>query len=91
MKRQTHSTYFGLLAEFGAAEIPLEECCEKYFGVNEKVAKKRAASYSLPVKAYRAGASQKSGWLVSISDLSAHIDRQKEEAEKHFQAMREAG
>jgi hypothetical protein len=84
---RTHSTYFGLLAEFGAAEIPLEDCCEKYFGIGPALAKRQASAYSLPVKAYRAGASQKCGWLISISDLANHIDKQKAEAEKLFKAM----
>jgi hypothetical protein len=81
------STYFGLLAEFGAAEVPLEDCCKKYFGLDVTQAKRRAGTYSLPVKAYRATASQKGGWLVSMADLAEHIDKQKAEAERMFRAM----
>lgn len=72
-----NSTYFGLLAEFGAAEIPLANMCDKYFGLDEKTAKARAARGKLPVKAYRPTSSQKSGWLVSASDLAEHLDRMK--------------
>ena len=33
-------TYFGLLAEFGEAEIPLQRVCEKYFGLSVSKGKK---------------------------------------------------
>ncbi len=81
------STYFGLLAEFDAAEVRLEECCEKYFGLSPAQAKRKASEYKLPVKAYRSGASQKAGWLISITDLAQHIDAQKKEADRIFKAM----
>ena len=73
------STYFGLLAEFGATEIPLELIAEKYFGLSPAKAKSRAAMAQLPVPAYRMG-TQKSGWLVSASDLADAIDRQRNQA-----------
>ncbi|MCV6590669.1 MAG: pyocin activator PrtN family protein [Marinobacterium sp.] len=66
------STYFGLLAEFGAAEIPLEDLADKYFGLDKKTAYSRAALNKLPVPTYRCG-SQKSGRLVSAgSHLIQH-------------------
>lgn len=77
-----NSTYFGLLAEFEAAEIPLEDCCLKYFSLDAPLAKRRAAAYALPVPAYRATAGQKGRWMVSAHDLAAHIDAQKAEASK---------
>jgi hypothetical protein len=80
-------TYFNLMAEFQAGEIKLVDCCEKYFGIKSPEAKRRAAFQKLPVRVYRATNSQKSEWLVSIEDLAAHIDKQKEEADKHFNAM----
>ena len=76
------STFFGLLAEFGAAEIRLDDCCDKYFGLNIAQAKRRAAEYSLPVTAYRSARSQKAGWLVSAADLAEYLDVQRAEAEK---------
>ena len=70
-------TYFGLLAEFGEAEIPLAKVCEKYFGLSVPKAKRRACLQQLPMPAYRTG-SQKSPWLVSASDLAQHIDKQRQ-------------
>jgi hypothetical protein len=67
-------TYFGLLAEFGESEIPLERVCEKYFGLSTPKAKRRACLQQLPVPAYRAG-SQKSPWLISAIDLAQHTNR----------------
>lgn len=80
------STYFGLLAEFGTAEVPLEQICEKYFGMNSRKAKQRAAMRQLPIPTYHAG-SQKSPWLVSITDLAEHIDKRKAEAKKEFERV----
>ena len=70
MLKKMSATYFGLLAEFGAAEIRLEDCCDKYFGLDIRQAKRRAASSALPVKAYRATGSQKGGWLIDATDCS---------------------
>lgn len=74
------STYFGLLAEFGTAEIPLEHVCDKYFGLPKKTAYSRAAINKLPVPTYRAG-SQKSGRLISAGNLARYLDDQKAAAE----------
>ena len=79
-------TYFGLLAEFGEAEIPLERICEKYFGLSVAKAKRRACLQQLPIPAYRAG-SQKSPWLISAIDLANHIDEQRRIAERQWTNM----
>jgi hypothetical protein len=79
-------TYFGLLAEFGESEIPLERICEKYFGLSVPKAKRRACLQQLPVPAYRAG-SQKSPWLISAIDLAKHIDQQRRFAERQWRSM----
>jgi hypothetical protein len=50
-----HIDHFGLLAEFGTAEIPLEKVCEKYFGLSVTKAKRRAGMQQLPIPAYRIG------------------------------------
>lgn len=81
------STYFGLLAEFGAAEIRLEDCCEKYFSLSIEKAKRKAALQQLPVKAYRVTASQKGHWLISAADLAELIDKRKAGAGKDHAAM----
>lgn len=85
----TTSTYFALLAEFGTAEIELERCCQKFFGLNSPEAKKRAARHGLPVPAHRGGG-QKSGWLINAADLADHIDRQRRAAAAEWQKMQAA-
>jgi hypothetical protein len=74
------NTFFGLMAEFNTAEIPLENLCEKYFNLDIKTASQRAARSKLPVAAYRAG-TQKSQWLVSANALANYLDACKKEAE----------
>ena len=74
-----NSTYFGLLAEFGEANIPLERVAPKYFGLSFEEARRRAPSKMLPCKTFRLGG-QKSPWLVSAADLAELIDRQRERA-----------
>jgi hypothetical protein len=74
-----NSTYFGLLAEFGEANIPLEKVAPKYFGLSFLEARRRAPSKLLPCRAFRLGG-QKSPWLVSASDLAELIDRQRAKA-----------
>ncbi|MDA0681404.1 MAG: pyocin activator PrtN family protein [Proteobacteria bacterium] len=79
-------TYFGLLAEFGESEIPLDRVSEKYFGLSVPKAKRRACLQQLPVPAYRTG-SQKSPWLISAIDLAKHIDQQRHIASKQWANM----
>ena len=83
---QMSPTYFGLLAEFGESEIPLERVCRKYFGLSVSKAKRRAGLQRLPIPAYRAG-SQKSPWLISAADLAKHIDQQRQSASAQWAAM----
>ena len=72
-----NSTFFGLLAEFGEANIPLDKVAPKYFGLSHEEARRRAPAKLLPCKAFRLGG-QKSPWLVSAADLAEVIDRQRE-------------
>lgn len=74
-----NSTYFGLLAEFGEANIPLERVAPKYFGLSYPEARRRAPGKNLPCAAFRLGG-QKSPWLVSATDLTALIDLRRERA-----------
>jgi hypothetical protein len=37
------STFFGLLAEFGEANIPLDKIAPKYFGLSPQEARRRAS------------------------------------------------
>ena len=68
-----NSTYFGLLAEFGEANIPLERVAPKYFGLSFPEARRRAPTKLLPCRTFRLGG-QKSPWLVSATDLAELID-----------------
>jgi hypothetical protein len=74
-----NSTYFGLLAEFGEANIPLERVAPKYFGLSCAEARRRAPSKQLPCRAFRLGG-QKSPWLVSATDLAELIDVRRQKA-----------
>jgi hypothetical protein len=68
-----NSTYFGLLAEFGEANIPLARVAPKYFGLSFPEARRRAPAKLLPCRTFRLGG-QKSPWLVSATDLAELID-----------------
>jgi hypothetical protein len=74
-----NSTFFGLLAEFGEAYIPLEKVAPKYFGQSYGEARRNALARMLPCRAFRLGG-QKSPWLISAADLAELIDRQRAKA-----------
>ncbi|WP_271273798.1 pyocin activator PrtN family protein [Aliamphritea hakodatensis] len=80
------STYFSLLAEFETGEIPLKDCCEKFFGFNIKKAAEHARHQRLPVPVYRGG-SQKSEWLVSAADLANFIDNHRQQAKHDWERV----
>lgn len=77
------NTFFGLMAEYETAEIPLEKICEKFFNLSIDTAEDRAKRGTLCVPAYRAG-SNKSQWLVSAQALAKHLDERKKEAESDW-------
>ena len=79
-------TYFGLLAEFGAAEIPLGALAPKYLGLTPEKAKAKANLQQLPFPVYRVG-SQKAPWLVSATVFADWLDRCKAEAETVWKKM----
>ena len=85
-----NSTYFGLLAEFGEANIPLARVSPKYFGLSFEEARRRAPTQMLPCRVFRLGG-QKSPWLVSAFDLAELIDRRRGQAAKPAEAPRENG
>ena len=78
-----NSTYFGLLAEFGEANIPLARVAPKYFGLSFEEARRRAPGQALPCRVFRLGG-QKSPWLVSASDLAELIDKKRERAARDW-------
>jgi hypothetical protein len=76
-----NNTYFGLLAEFGEANILLAKVAAKYFGLSFEEARRRAPTQLLPCRVFRLGG-QKSPWLVSATDLAELIDRRRDLAGK---------
>ena len=81
-----NSTYFGLLAEFEVAEIPLKDICEKYLSVDIKAANQLARQKKLGFPAYRCG-TQKSEWLVCATEFAKYLDQKKQLAKKEWQTM----
>lgn len=84
------NSYFGLLAEFGEANIPLEKVALKYFGLKPDEAKRQAAMNKLPVAAFRAG-SQKAPWLISADDLARWIDQRRATATEEWERSQGSG
>lgn len=81
------STYFSLLAEFGSAQIPLSELCQKYFSLSFSVAKREAAKQSLPVPVLKLREGQKSRYFVKAELLAEYIDMRSEEAQKEWDSV----
>ncbi|MEE9871594.1 MAG: pyocin activator PrtN family protein [Delftia lacustris] len=73
-------THFALLAKYGDTNIPLEACCEDFFGVAVRKANERACLQDLPVPAYKLGG-QRSPWFVDAKTLADYIDKKKAEAQ----------
>lgn len=78
---------FLLMAEFGQADVPLEVVADRYLGLGRREAFQRATARKLPLPAYRGSASQKSPWLVRITDLAEYLDGQREEAKREWEVM----
>ncbi len=85
-----NNTYFGLLAEFGEANILLAKVAPKYFGLSFEEARRRAPTQLLPCRVFRLGG-QKSPWLVSATDLAELIDRRRDQAANLPAARRAVG
>jgi hypothetical protein len=73
-----------LFEEFATSEIPLEQLCRKYLGLDVKEAKRRASLHQLPVVAYRIG-SNKAPWLVNVDQLAHHLRAEQAKAEAEYQ------
>jgi len=82
-----NSTYFALMSEFGTATVALADICEKYFGLNEAQAQRRARNHQLPLPTFRGAKSQKAPVLVNISDLALHLDKMRSDARDEFVAV----
>lgn len=73
-------TEIQLFVLFKSATVRLDAIAEDYFGLSPKTACERALLNKLPIPAFRLGTTQKAPWMVSISDLAAHIDNAKQSA-----------
>jgi hypothetical protein len=80
---------FLLYAEFEQADIPVTSVGKKYFGLNEKQSKRKAAAQDFPFPVFRGG-SQKSEWLVSVPSLAEWLNNEENAARKEWQAMQMA-
>lgn len=79
----TPSTYFGLLAEFGTAHVPVVEIGAKYFGLSEKEAKRKASGNDFPFPIFKAG-NNKSVWMADIGIFAEYLDAVKEKAKAEY-------
>lgn len=80
------NTRFLLMAEFNTSDIPLEAVASKYLGLTMREAATRAKYNELPFPVFRAG-SQKSPWLVNVSDLANFLDKTRENAKKEWERV----
>ena len=83
------NTVFLLMAEFdGETQLKLEDISEKYLGLNKASAHRLANKSQLPFLAYRCG-TQRSQWLVSVTDFAEYIDKQRKESRDLWERMRD--
>jgi len=83
------NTVFLLMAQFQQAHIPLDQVCDKYFGLDRKQAFAKAKLQQLPVPAFRAG-SQQSGWLIDVNDFAKFLDEKAAKARDDHRKMHSA-
>lgn len=76
------NTTFLLMAQFNKAVIPLDEICKEYFGLESRTAKNYAKAGRLPVPAFRTSDSNKSTWMVNVTDLAEYLDKLRDTAKK---------
>ena len=81
------NTAFLLLAQYGKADVPLSDVASDYLGMTQKEANTRAKRAALPFPAYRVG-SNKSPWLVRVTDLAAYLDAEREKAARDWKERR---
>ncbi|WP_422139953.1 pyocin activator PrtN family protein [Endozoicomonas sp. ALC020] len=69
-------TEFALLAQYEKSFVPLEIVCQDFFNIGPQKAKQLAARGELPIPVMRGSHSQKSPYLVKVSDLASYLDEQ---------------
>ena len=77
------NTAFMLLAQFEKPVVNLDDICVEYFGCKSHTAKQKALAGTLPVPAFRCG-SNKTTWLIHVTDLAVMIDKQREAAKEDW-------
>jgi hypothetical protein len=73
-----------LLEVHKSPAIRLADVCEQHLGKNYQNAKLAAARNALPFAVFKLDESQKAPWMVSLSDLAAHIDSQATKAKESW-------
>lgn len=71
--------------------LPLEDVCEKMFGVNIKVARRKAALNTLPVPAFRISNTRKGVLYVRKTDLENLLETRYKKAHAAQFRMASAG
>ena len=70
------TTLEALLGHHGEPLVPLADLCERYFGINARTAREKAALNQLPVPAWRLLDTPKAPYMVLLRDLANYIDSQ---------------
>jgi hypothetical protein len=83
------STFFSLMAEFGTAQIPLDDMCDKYFDLTLPSAKRKAAAQDLPVPAIKLRDKGHTKYFIKAEHLADMIDQQAELAMEDWRAVNE--
>ena len=71
--------------------ILLSDVCQEYFGITERVAMRKASMGLLPIPAFRLTGTRKGPLYVLQADLDAHVNRQRDKANRLNLTMQNAG
>jgi len=71
--------------------VALDSICEKYFNVTVKGARRKAALGTLPIPAFRLGASRRGPLFVRRDDLDTLIEKRSSESAERHRQMQLAG
>jgi len=80
------STYFGLMAEFQKAHVPIEEAAGRYFAHDAVTAKDKARKGKYPFPVFKVGTQ----WFVDIGHLAEYLDGLKKKAKEEFSLTRKS-